>query len=176
MERSGHDSVALFIGTELENSIMKGESTLFVVDDVDYKDIDRALFDQQITHLYLAANKSYSRDLMPYYKDIIGKLTKRTINVTLDFPASDYEFIQSELSEFIGNEYFIPMMNVEVPKFHTMKNIAVRFDDVDFGKTNPGVWVVNEAVLNTDECYTPWEKYSGDIVIKRKGSKLYDKS
>ena len=45
-------------------------------------------------------------------------------------------------------------------------NATVKFDDVDFNKTNPGVWCVPLDVCVNKEHFSDWDKYVGDTFIE----------
>lgn len=170
MERAGHNSVAMFIGTELENSKMKGSLTLFVVGDEPVNEIIEHAQANLATHIYMCANKSFVPGLMGYYYETVTKLIADGFYVTLDFPCYYFAMVQNVFSDLLDHNNFIPMVNVELPKLESMKNFAMRLDDIDFNKTNSGVWVVNRDTIANNNCYTPWSEYSTDKIVKHKGA------
>lgn len=170
MEREGHNKVAMFIGTELENSKMKGSTTLFVVGDEPVQEIIEQAKAHSVSHVYLCANKSFSPGLMGYYFETTTLLIDNGLFVTLDFPCYYFAMVQTAFNALLDNDRFIPMVNVELPKLETMKNFAMRLDDIDFNKTNSGVWVINNDTISGNGCYTPWSDYSTDKIIKYKAA------
>lgn len=170
MEREGHNKVAMFIGTELENSKMKGARTLFVVGQEPINEISDRAKEHSVNHIYLCANKSFSPGLMGYYYNTALELINSGFYVTLDFPCYYFAMVHSAFETLLDNDYFIPMVNVELPKLESMKNFAMRLDDIDFNKTNSGVWVINRDTIAGTDCYTPWSLYSTDIVVKHKAA------
>lgn len=166
MERSGHEEVKIFIGEELESSVAKGLPTLFVVGAQPRELIVYNLkkYDH-VSHVYLAANKSFSVNNLDYYIGLIRELTAKKVYVTVDYPASEYVTCFHAFKEFHNNSFFVPMINVEMPNFHKMPNVAVRIDDIDFNKTNPGVWVLRHETIAGPDFFTPWSDYDSDIII-----------
>lgn len=170
MERSGHNQVAMFVGKELENSKMKGSQTLFVVGDEPVSEIISNASSHDILHIYMCANKSFTPGMMGYYFDTVAKLIKEKYFVTFDFPCYYFAMVQNVFKDYLTSEYFIPMVNVELPNLESMPNLAIRLDDIDFNKTNSGVWVLNRDTFNNSQCYTSWSEYSTDKIVKHKAA------
>jgi hypothetical protein len=45
-------------------------------------------------------------------------------------------------------------------------NTTLKIDDIDFDKTNPGVWCHPLNELLNKETFTNWDQYSKDEIIK----------
>ena len=166
MDRQGFHETRFFIGTELESSLAKGLKTLFVISEQPLDEIIELITEHDIKHVYLCANKSYSDHLIEYYLTVVKYLTDKSIYVTVDYPITSYSIAFYAFKKYHASQYFIPMINVEMPHFSQIPNVAVRIDDIDFNKTNPGVWVLNHKTIGNSEFFTPWSDYDSDHIIK----------
>jgi hypothetical protein len=80
---------------------------------------------------------------------------------TLDFDVSDVE----DVLESCFTEYnnFIPMVSVKIPYANQLGyNAIVKIDDIDFDRSNPGVWCHRLHDLQDNDRFTSWREYKKD--------------
>jgi len=157
-----NENVNFFVGTEVEHTPQFGKKTLFVVGIQNFEDIVAHADKAGISHIYLGANMSWSKD--EAWDEMVFPLLKDGYWVTLDFPVQDIEWVL----ECGYTEYnrFIPMISVKMPYIDLLGyNACVKIDDKDFDSTNPGVWVHKVHDLKTRDTFTDWSKYTTDEII-----------
>ena len=167
IDTSGRQQVDYFIGTEVENTAMKGQKTLFVVGVKPVDDIIALAEKYNITHLYFGTSQSFHPQ-SPYdwaaWDEMIKPLLIKDYWVTLDFGV---EYCK-EIHEEAWCEYntFIPMISVKIPYIKLYNyNATVKIDDNTWGDTNPGVWCHPLNELLTRNVYTDWKDYTGDYTV-----------
>jgi len=160
-----------FIGTEIENTIMKGEATLFVVGVQPVADIVEKATKFNIKHIYLGTSQSFTPQTgaegwggWEIWDDMIRPLLDKGYWVTLDYDVK-YAADIHEMGWHESNT-FVPMISVKLPyialnNYHT----TVKIDDSTWGKTNPGVWSHRLVELMPPEKFTSWHEYTGDLDI-----------
>lgn len=156
MKREGFENSNFFVGKEVENTKMKGNKTLFVIGFINPKKIREKAKENNCTHIYVGANKSITLYTMEVYELCSDLL--QDFRVTLDIPISEIDFIPYSLRY---NTNFYLNASIEAPNIMTFKNITFKLDDVDFSKTNPGLWVFSLDDLS-NSCYNEWNVYSED--------------
>jgi hypothetical protein len=175
MKRSGHEDVRFFVGTEVEHTPAYGMSTLFVVgvqpgDDIEYH-LKRHPAAAEIEHVYFGANQSFPAGIgnnarvWDLWSSMIFACLAKGYWCTLDIDIGDVEgLLESGLTE---HSQFIPMVSAKLPYISLLGyNATLKLDDVDFAKTNPGVWCHSLHTLQNRETFTPWSRYTKDEIIK----------
>lgn len=177
MNRPGHESAEMFLGTEVEASPAQGLKTLFVIGVQSRADIETVLRDPfvsaggPIEHIYFGANHSFpmlsvnDADQWRTWENMIGYFLDQGFWCTLDFDVSCVEGLaESGLPE---RNNFIPMISVKIPYVQLLGyNATVKIDDRDFAATNPGVWCHSLHSLTTPTQFTHWKQYTKDEVMK----------
>ena len=168
LDTDSRQMVDYFVGTEVENTVMKGERTLFVVG---IKPVDEviALCEQEnVRHIYLGTSQCFHPH-SPYdwaaWDDLIKPLLVKDYWVTLDFGVE----YAKDLHEQSWCEYktFVPMISVKLPYIKQYNyNATVKLDDLTWGKSNPGVWTHQLHDLMNMKNYTHWAQYTQDEEIK----------
>jgi hypothetical protein len=175
IDTQGRQQVDYFIGTEVENTIMKGELTLFVVgikpvsEIIDIIEEQNSFLDKNkhIRHIYLGTSQSFHPQ-NPYdwksWNDMITPLLVKGLWVTLDFGVEYADEIHEE--GWCEYNTFIPMISVKIPyirlyNYHT----TLKIDDKTWGDTNPGVWCHPLNQLLSRDVYTDWKDYVGDTPV-----------
>lgn len=170
-ENTPHKPVEFFVGTEVENTPMRGCTTLFVVGSpttnniIDkLNDSNRALtYHNKIEHIYLGANKSFNAD---FDISLVPSLLESGYYVTLDYPYEYHSLVVHYLGDMYSHPNFIPMISVEIPNINRCNyNTTIKLDDVDFNTSNPGVWCHSLHDLQSKESFTPWRLYKGDTAL-----------
>lgn len=156
-----------FIGTEVENTAMKGRTTLFVVGIKPVNEIIQLAEKHNITHIYFGTSQSFHPQ-NPYdwvsWDEMIKPLLIKDFWVTLDFDVQYADLIHEQG----WDEYrtFIAMISVKIPSIRLYNyNTTVKIDDKTWGDTNPGVWCHPLNELLTRSVYTDWSDYVGDTPI-----------
>lgn len=159
--------VKYFVGTEVENTPAKGKKTLFVVGVLASEEITDIATKHECNHVYLGANQSFDGYDIVEWDQLILELLRLGFLVTLDF---DVKFCSKhpkwfkQLSQF---DNFIPQISVKIPHLKNYNtNTTIKFDDIDFKATNPGVWChAVEKFINVNS-FTGWDKYEKDEIIE----------
>jgi len=157
-----------FIGTEVENTAMKGEKTLFVVGVKETHDIIKRALAHGIRHLYFGTSQSFTPEKETdwiAWTHMIRELLDKKFWCTLDF---DVEYA-NEVLEMGLDEYdnYISMISVKLPYIRQFNyNATLKLDDNTWGDTNPGVWCHSLHELQVRTVYTDWKDYKGDENIE----------
>ena len=160
-------NVDYFTGVEIENTIMKGEPTLFVVGVRPFNHIVSYTKKTDIKHVYLGTSQSFTPETAldwDSWDELIDKLLTHDFWVTLDF---DVKYVG------IINEYnwcesmkFIPMISVKIPYLNLFNyNTTLKIDDNTWGYSNPGVWCHPLNELTTRDVFTSWKDYKTDTKV-----------
>lgn len=169
MNRLGHHNAQLFVGTEVEHSSAHNLKTLFVVGIQNIELIEAAYIAHKCEHIYFGANQSFAPDGTALYyngwEEMIRYFLEKKYLCTLDFDVSDCEdVLECGFSEYHN---FIPMVSVKLPYMQQLGyNTTIKFDDIDFAKSNPGVWCHQLHELMDRSKFTDWSKYKQDEVIR----------
>jgi hypothetical protein len=170
MNRDGHDNISLFAGTEVEHTPAYGQKTLFVVGVQAQELIEAAAIAHKCTHIYFGANQSFpngradSSDWTRWTNMIVPFIIKGYW-CTLDIDVTEVGgLLESGLTE---NTQFIPMISVKLPYIQQLGyNATIKLDDIDFARSNPGVWCHSVYNLMDRSKFTDWSKYTKDEVIR----------
>lgn len=160
--------VKFFTGSEVEHSPAHGMKTLFIVG-IQPKDKIKELVEQyQVEHIYFGANQSfesYTDSDDEDWQQMISAMLMLDYCCTLDFDVKFWPRVQKY--PFAQDHRFIPMISVKMPyAVFANLNTTVKFDDIDFNKTNPGVWCHQLKPLTQSTGFTDWAVYSKDTIIK----------
>jgi hypothetical protein len=166
MNRTGHDNVSFFYGTEVEHTPAYGKSTLFVVGVQKSEDIFAALTRgaKPVEHIFFGANHSFDpQNNLDWsrWEGMVGYFLSRGYLCSLDIPITAVkDFNDTGLCEF---RHFIPQIRVSIPYTKLWNyNTMLKIDDVDFDATNPGVWTHSLHSLMSRDTFTSWDEYSKD--------------
>jgi hypothetical protein len=170
-----NEIVKFFHGIEVEHTPAYGLMTLFVVGIRNVDDILKYADRNDCEHIYLGANQSFFPEghvlghpgLDDWDKLITKVLTNTKLFVTLDF---DVKWVEHILDYgWTEHIHFIPMISVKLPYVTQLGyNASLKIDDIDFDKSNPGVWTHQVHDLLDRNRFTPWREYSSDTIIKEK--------
>lgn len=172
MNRENHDNVRFFTGVEVEHTPAYDRATLFVVGVQPVEEILSLLKESYwISHVYFGANQSFPKgignnaDTWNMWTNMIMACMTEGYWCTLDIDVADVEgLLESGLTE---HRLFIPMISVKLPYLQQLGyNATIKLDDVDFAKTNPGVWCHQLHDLLDRTRFTDWTQYTQDEVIK----------
>lgn len=163
-ERQG---VNYFVGTEVENTPLKGEKMLFIVGVQPYGEIEDLAREHNLKNLYFGTSQSFapeSADEWADWSNMINHFLKKGYWCTLDYDV----FYAEEVLECAFDEYdnFINMISVKLPFISQYNyNATVKIDDTTWGHSNPGVWCHSLHSLMDRSAYTDWREYVGDTEV-----------
>ena len=174
MDRPGHENTKFFVGTEVEHTPAYDMRTLFVVGVQDTTEIHAKALAYKCDHIYFGANQSFPADGTAdwtSWEDMIGLMLRsghggdHCYMCTLDLDVGlAEELLDGPLIEYNN---FIPMLSVKLPYIKQLGyNATLKLDDKDFRATNPGVWCHNLQDLLGRDCFTDWDQYGKDEIIK----------
>jgi hypothetical protein len=176
MNRTGHDDVDFFYGTEVEHTPAYGKPTLFVVGVQSVDDIARRIkgmpgydmrYGAPVEHIFFGANHSFDpKNNLDWqrWESMVGAFLSRGYLCSLDIPITAVaDFNDTGLCEFRN---FIPQIRVSIPYTKLWNyNTMLKIDDADFDATNPGVWTHSLHSLMSRETFTSWDEYSKDQTV-----------
>ena len=170
-----NQQISFFKGLEVEYTPAYGLMTLFVVGIKNVDDILKHADSNDCKHIYLGANQSFFPEghvlghhgLEDWNKFVTKVLTSTKLFVTLDF---DVKWTEQILNYgWIEHRNFIPMISVKLPYVDQLGyNASLKIDDIDFDRSNPGVWTHQVHDLLDRNRFTPWREYSNDTILKEK--------
>ena len=157
-----------FIGTEVENTAMKGEKTLFIVGVKEVNEIVEHALAHGIRHLYFGTSQSFTpeNDLAwTAWTHMIQELLDKKFWCTLDFGVEYAEqVLNMGLDEY---DNYISMISVKLPYIKQFNyNATLKVDDITWGHSNSGVWCHPLHDLQNRDVYTDWKDYKGDENIE----------
>jgi len=165
------ENVEFFVGVEIERTPAYGMKTLFVVGAHDPDKIINLARNNNCKHIYFGANQSFhtkgvndTEGWRPW-EIMIKACLDKDLWCTLDFDVKETEgLLESMLVEY---RRFIPQISVKLPYINQLGyNATLKIDDKDFNATNPGVWCHNLQNLLKRDCFTDWDQYGKDEIIK----------
>lgn len=170
------DNVNFFVGDEIEKTPAYGMKTLFVVGVQSTDVIESALAQRanvldtrsNVNHIFFGANHSYNpagAEEHREWEDMIVYFLNQGYLCSLDIPVNQVEgFNDGGLNE---HNNFIPQIRISIPYVRLWNyNTMIKIDDKDFNATNPGVWTHSLHDLMERDCFTSWDQYSKDEVVK----------
>lgn len=174
------EAITFFTGVEIERTPAYGMRTLFVVgvheanailEIVNDYNAECEIIPNRINHIYFGANQSFPNiqtddaDAWRPWERMIGQCLDAEYWCTLDF---DVSVVQGVLEmPVIEHRRFIPQISVKLPYLQQLGyNATLKIDDIDFDKSNPGVWCHRLRDLTTTDTFTDWDQYGKDEIIK----------
>jgi hypothetical protein len=174
MNRNGHQDAEFFLGREVEHTPAYGMYTLFVIGcqpkNKIFAHLD-SIRDTPIEHVYLGANHSFPRNITTNdfagwrpWEELVDSILDRDLYCTLDININQIEGLLE--TSFCENNKFIPMISAPLPYIKLLGyNAVLKIDDIDFDKTNPGIWCHSIHSLTHRDQFTPWSAYAKDQVL-----------
>ena len=155
------NDVNFFIGNEVEKTIAYEKRKLFVVGIHDPHKIEKMYVDNKCEHIFFGANHSLQNHSMEEWEDLIKYFLKQDYLCSLDIP---YEYSRNFLDgPLIEYNNFIPQIRIPMPHIQQWPyNTMIKFDDIGYNQTNPGVWCHSLHELMDANKFTCWDRYKDD--------------
>jgi hypothetical protein len=162
------DSVGVFSGIEIEHTPAYGLQTLFLArNDLTHEQIKTYAEKVNAKAIYYGANRTYMHNHGMQLTQM-----KRLIDdgyfVTVDYPYSIHAEVKEKFKMLWNNEKFIPFCSIIFPNSEDDDQLCIKVDDVDFNKTNPGVWSMSMNHFKQTAGFTSWKEYKQDQPIQEK--------
>ena len=155
-------SVGVFSGLEIEHTPAFGKQTLFLArNDLFYDQIVELAKKVNAEAIYYGANRTF----MPNHGTQINqmkRLLRKGYWVTIDYQHKDHDRVKEQFASLWNEERFIPFCSIVFPQSEGDDNLCIKVDDVDFNKTNPGVWTMTMDHFKQSAGFTSWSEYKKD--------------
>ena len=160
----GNIRTDFMVGTEVEKTPAYGKLTLFVQGYKTYEEILNKSLAQNINHIYLGANRSFTTG--PGWSLLIAELLDNGFFVTLDYVVAYHKQMMHDLPlDIWQHKNFIPMITVDISNLCGLsQNLTVKIDDIDF--VSKGVWCLNQSEIADSDKFTSWDQYADDKIIE----------
>jgi len=160
------DSVGVFSGLEIEHTPAFGKQTLFLArNDLRLEQIKELAELAKAEAIYYGANRSFMYNHGLQLSQMMA-LMDEGYYVTIDYPYSLHTEVKERFKLVWKNEKFIPFCSIIFPNSEDDDQLCIKVDDVDFNKTNPGVWTMSMNHFKQTSGFTSWEQYKQDQPIQ----------
>ncbi len=158
--------VTVFSGIEVEHTPAYGKQTLFLArNDLTFDQIQECAVMANAEAIYYGANRSY---IHGHYMQVpqIMKFLEHGYYVTVDYPFELHQMVGQKFALIWKHEKFIPFCSIIMPDSEEDSSLCFKIDDIDFNKTNPGVWTMNMKDFKDKAGFTKWDEYIKDEPIE----------
>ena len=154
--------VTVFSGIEVEHTPAYGKQTLFLArNDLTFDQIQECAVMCGAEAIYYGANRSYIHGHFMQVPQIM-KFLEHGYYVTVDYPFELHQMVSSKFALVWKHKNFIPFCSVIMPDSEEDTSLYFKIDDVDFNKTNSGVWTMGMQDFKEKAGYTKWDDYKQD--------------
>lgn len=160
------DDVKVFSGLEVEHTPAYGKQTLFLArNDLTYDQIKQQALQSNAEAIYFGANRTFLNTLanQPYQ---ILKLLDDGYFVTIDYQYNIHNDVKKRFSHVWNHKKFIPFCSIIFEDTEEDTNLCFKIDDIDFNKTNKGVWTMSMKDFKEKAGLTIWDQYKQDEPMK----------
>ena len=159
-------SVGVFSGLEIEHTPAYGLQTLFLArNDLTHEQIKTYAEKVNAKAIYYGANRTYMHNHGMQLSQM-KRLIEEGYFVTVDYPYHLHVQVKEKFKMLWNNEKFIPFCSVIFPNSEDDEQLCIKVDDVDFNKTNPGVWTMSMNHFKQTSGFTSWNEYKQDEPIQ----------
>ena len=160
------DNVKVFSGLEVEHTPAFGKQTLFLArNDLTYEQIKELCVKVDAEAVYYGANRTYLNNVANQPLQI-NKLLTDGYFVTIDYQYEIHDQVKKRFSDVWKHPKFIPFCSIIFANTDEDQQVCIKLDDVDFNKTNKGVWVMSMEDYKSKSGYTQWKQYNQDKPIE----------
>ena len=159
-------SVGVFSGLEIEHTPAYGLQTLFLArNDLTLEQITELAEMVNAKAIYYGANRSFMHNHGLQLAQMM-KLMDAGYYVTIDYPYSLHTEVKQRFKSVWKNEKFIPFCSIIFPNSEDDDQLCIKVDDIDFNKTNPGVWTMSMDHFKQTAGFTSRKEYKQDQPIQ----------
>ena len=115
--------------------------------------------------VYYGANRTFLNNVANQPLQI-NRLLNDGYYVTIDYQYNIHDEVKKRYSAVWQNKKFIPFCSIIFENTEEDTRMCFKIDDVDFNKTNKGVWAMGMEDFKSKAGYTKWEQYKQDQPIK----------
>ena len=160
------DDIKVFSGVEIEHTPAYGLQTLFLArNDLTFDQIQELAVLSNAEAIYYGANRSYIHSHFQQVLQVI-KFIEHGYYVTVDYPYELHQLVSQKYALTWKHKKFIPFCSIIMPNSEEDTSLYFKIDDIDFNKTNPGVWTMGMKDFKDKSGYTKWEDYKKDEPIE----------
>ena len=160
------ESVGVFSGKEVEHTPAYGLQTLFLArNDLTFDEINELAIKADAEAIYFGANRTFMYNHGTQIAQMI-KFQEKGYFVTIDYPYHLHDEVKKRFSLIWKKEKFIPFCSVIFQNSEEDDNLCIKIDDIDFNKTNPGVWTMSMDHFKQTSGFTSWKDYKQDEPIQ----------
>ena len=159
------EDIRVFSGMEIEHTPAYGKRTLFLArNDLTVDDIKEFAHTNNCEAIYYGANRTYMHSHGMQLAQI-QTLLKEDFWITVDYPFEIHRAVKQKFNSVWNDPKFIPFCSLIFPDTEQDNNLCFKVDDVDFNKTNPGVWTMSMTDFKKQAGFTQWDEYKKDEPI-----------
>lgn len=171
-----YENVIFYCGPEVNHTAANGLKTLFVSGFRSTQQIIELSNFNTCKAIHLGVNGTFQKN-----KNLASQLPmllETGLKVTLEYPLDAHGFVLEMLpAEVLNHPNFIPLINCEIERIDlTNKNLAVKFDDIEFGGKNRGVWTLPVGEIMDSNRFASWEDHGNEEILLREEKKSKPKS
>ena len=171
-----NDEVKIFVGKEIEHTPAYGEKTLFLArNDLTTDQIIELAELNACEAIYFGANRKYMHNHGMQFSQM-KKLLEAGYYVTVDYPYSLHQQVKEKFKDIWKQEKFIPFCSIIFPDSEDDDQLCIKVDDVDFNKTNPGVWTMSMNHFKQTAGFTSWNEYKSDQPLQQTATSKEEES
>ena len=160
------EDVKVFSGKEIEHTPAYGLQTLFLArNDLTYEQIKDLCVMVDAEAVYYGAKRTFLNNVANQPLQI-NRLLNDGYYVTIDYQYNIHDEVKKRYSAVWQHEKFIPFCSIIFENTEEDTRMCFKIDDVDFNKTNKGVWAMGMEDFKSKAGYTKWEQYKQDQPIK----------
>ena len=160
------DNIKVFSGVEIEHTPAYGKQTLFLArNDLTFDQIQELAVLSNAEAIYYGANKSYMHNNFQQVLQVI-KFLEHGYYVTVDYPFELHQLVGKKFALCWKNSKFIPFCSIIMPESEEDTSLCFKIDDIEFNKTNPGIWTMSMKDFKEKAGYTKWNDYKKDKPIE----------
>jgi len=162
------NNVKVFSGMEIEHTPAFGKQTLFLArNDLTFDQIQECAVMCGAEAIYYGANRSYMHSQFMQVPQVI-KFLEHGYYVTIDYPFELHQLVSQKFALTWKHKKFIPFCSIIMPDSEEDTSLYFKIDDIDFNKTNPGVWTMSMKDFKSRAGFTKWDEYKKDEPIEEK--------
>ena len=171
-----YENVIFYCGPEVNHTAANGLKTLFVMGFRGTQQIIELANFNSFRAIHLGIHGTFQKN-----KNLASQLPlllETGLRITLEYPIDAHQFVLDMLPDGVRTHpNFIPLINCEIDKIAlTSKNLAVKFNDTEFGGGNRGVWTLPVNEIMDSNRFASWEDHENEEILLREEKKSKSKT